>query len=109
MLFAKEKIDMENAVKVAAFQKKVESESWAQIAVAMVELGSDEYTSGAVEKAYMKEKKDGFPHRNNIASVMAGFTTADGISSGGDVHAQDKTGKVKSNKGKEGDADADIQ
>ncbi len=94
MLFAKEMVDKENLEKIAAFNKKVENDTWYEVAKGMVKLGGDVYTAGAVEKAYNKEKKEGFSHRATVATVMAKYTSGTGISGGGD-------------KGVEGDGEAD--
>lgn len=64
------------------------------MAKAMLELGADEYTGGAVEKAYNREKKEGFPHRSTIAAVMAGFSSAGGINGGGCADVEGKADEV---------------
>jgi hypothetical protein len=66
------------------------------MAKAMKELGADEYNPGAVEKAYNREKKEGFPHRATMATVMAGFSSAGGVNGGGgsDDDAEDEANEV---------------
>jgi hypothetical protein len=64
------------------------------MAKAMVELGADEYTGGAIEKAFNKEKKDGFPHRSTIATVMASYCSAGGINGGGGSDAEGETEEI---------------
>lgn len=99
MLFAKEMVEKENAEKITAFQKKVESETWAEVAKGMANLGADVYTGGAVEKAYTKEKRDGFPHHSTIATVMAGFSSAGGVNGGDGSDAEGEAGEVEGVKG----------
>lgn len=90
MLFLKEKIEADIEEEIAAYKKKAESEIWGKLAKAMVEIGADEYTGGAVEKAYMKEKRDGFSHRSTVATVMAGFSSAGGVNGGDGSDAGDE-------------------
>jgi hypothetical protein len=87
MLVARERIEKETEAAIAAFRKKAENESWMKTGQAMLEIGAGEYTSGAVEKAWLKEKKSGFPHRASIDVVMTrstmGGTVVDGALMGG--------------------------
>jgi hypothetical protein len=90
MLFLKEKVEADIEEEIAAFKKKAESEMWGKLAKAMAKIGADEYTGGAVEKAYMKEKRDGFRHRSTVATVMANFSSAGGVNSGDGSDAGDE-------------------
>jgi hypothetical protein len=74
MLVARERIEKETEDAIAAFRKKAENESWMKTGQAMLEIGAGEYTCGAVEKAWLKEKKSGFPHRASIDAVMSRST-----------------------------------
>lgn len=79
----------------------------------MVNLGSDSYTGGAVEKAHMKEKRDGFLHRSTVATVMAGFSSAGGVNGEDGSDADGETGEVEGVEGlkiegEEMDASADA-
>lgn len=53
------------------------SELYGRMASVMVELGADTYNAAAVEKAYLKEKREGFPHAATIDQVMNGATAQD--------------------------------
>lgn len=88
MLFVREKVEQETEAAIAAFKKDAENKIWSNMAKAMVELGADEYTGGAVEKAYNREKKEGFPHRSTIATVMAAFSSAGGVNGRGGSDAE---------------------
>lgn len=70
MLFVKDKIEKETDEMIAAFKKNAEHEVWSKMAAAMVEIGGDSYSSGAVEKAFTKERKEGFPHKATVAAVV---------------------------------------
>ena len=72
MLVARDRIEKEVEESVAAFRKKAENESWMKTGQAMLQLGANEYTGGAIEKAWLKEKRSGFPHRASIDAVMSG-------------------------------------
>lgn len=53
-------------------------ELYGRMASVMVELGADTYNAAAVEKAYLKEKRDGFPHAATIDQVLNGAGPASG-------------------------------
>lgn len=95
MLVARERVEKETEDAIAAFRKKAENEIWMKTGQAMLEIGAGEYTSGAVEKAWLKEKKNGFPHRASIDAVMSGSTmggtVVDGALMGGGTLMGDGT------------------
>src|ERR1700738_3216399 len=88
MLFSKEKIEKDTEEAIAAFKKKAENEIWVNLAKGIAEIGGDSYSGGAVEKAYMKEKKDGFPHKKTIQAVINGSGSAVGGSNGHEAAAE---------------------
>ncbi len=90
MLFVRQKAEQEIETAVAAFKKDAENKIWSSMAKAMVEIGADEYTAGAVEKAYNREKKQGFPHRDTVAAVMAAFSSASGVKADGASDGEDE-------------------
>jgi hypothetical protein len=94
MLFVRDKVLEDNEVAIVAFKKDIENKTWANMARAMKELGADEYSPGAVEKAYNREKKEGFPHRATMATVMAGFSSAGGVIRRGGSDAEDEANEV---------------
>ncbi|KFZ02855.1 hypothetical protein V502_11448 [Pseudogymnoascus sp. VKM F-4520 (FW-2644)] len=57
--------------------KAFASELYGRMASVMVELGADTYNAAAVEKAYLKEKREGFPHAATIDQVMNGAAAQD--------------------------------
>ena len=57
--------------------KAFASELYGRMASVMVELGADTYNAAAVEKAYLKEKCEGFPHAATIDQVMNGAAAQD--------------------------------
>jgi hypothetical protein len=82
MLFVRERVDRENEEALTAFKKKLEADlvtfkkkldydMWPTMANYMKEIGADDYTGGAVEKAYIKEKRENFPHRATMEAVIA--------------------------------------
>jgi hypothetical protein len=108
MLFVREKVEQETEAAIAAFKKEAENKIWSNMAKAMVELGADEYTGGAVEKAYNREKKEGFPHRSTMAAVMSGFSSASGVNGGGGSDAETEADEADGLKAEEVDASADA-
>ncbi|ELR10385.1 hypothetical protein GMDG_00798 [Pseudogymnoascus destructans 20631-21] len=52
--------------------KAFATELYGRMATVMVQLGGDTYTAAAVEKAFLKEKREGFPHAATIDEVMKG-------------------------------------
>jgi hypothetical protein len=85
MLVAHDRIEKETEDAITAYKKKAENEIWVKTALAMLDLGSGEYSGGAVEKAWAKEKKSGFPHRASIDAVIPGFTSGDTAQKGSGV------------------------
>ncbi|OBT72338.1 hypothetical protein VF21_09459 [Pseudogymnoascus sp. 05NY08] len=52
--------------------RRLEGEVYARMAVVMVDLGADTYSAAAIEKAFLKEKREGFPHKETISQVING-------------------------------------
>ncbi|OBT94578.1 hypothetical protein VE01_07910 [Pseudogymnoascus verrucosus] len=52
--------------------KAFATELYGRMATVMIQLGGDTYTAAAIEKAYLKEKREGFPHAATIDEVMNG-------------------------------------
>ncbi|KFX94932.1 hypothetical protein V490_04073 [Pseudogymnoascus sp. VKM F-3557] len=52
--------------------KAFASELYSRMATVMVQLGADTYTAAAIEKAYVREKREGFPHAATIDQVING-------------------------------------
>lgn len=50
--------------------KAFATELYGRMATVMIQLGGDTYTAAAIEKAYLKEKREGFPHAATIDEVM---------------------------------------
>jgi hypothetical protein len=90
MLFVREKVLQDNDAAIAAFKKDIENKTWANMAKAMHDLGADEYSGGAVEKAFIREKREGFPHRATMAAVMAGYSSAGAGHGGHGSDAEDE-------------------
>jgi hypothetical protein len=84
MLYVKDRIEKETEFEIAAFKKKAEHEIWGKMANAMAELGADKYTAGAVEKAFGREKREGFPHRISVDAVISEGNSAGTAQSGHD-------------------------
>ncbi|OBT60936.1 hypothetical protein VE03_09277 [Pseudogymnoascus sp. 23342-1-I1] len=55
--------------------RRLEGEVYSHMSVVMVELGSDTYSAAAIEKAFLKEKREGFPHKETISKVINGTAT----------------------------------
>lgn len=55
--------------------RRLEGEVYSRMSVVMVELGSDTYSAAAIEKAFLKEKREGFPHKETISKVINGTAT----------------------------------
>lgn len=72
--------------------RKLEGEVYSRMSVVMVQLGSDTYSAAAIEKAFLKEKREGFPHKETMAKVINGVAAA----VGGD---QDMEGAESSDEG----------
>ncbi|KFY68961.1 hypothetical protein V496_00660 [Pseudogymnoascus sp. VKM F-4515 (FW-2607)] len=58
-----------------AVTKAFATELYSRMASAMVQLGADTYSAAAIEKAYLKEKREGFPHAATIDQVINGAST----------------------------------
>jgi len=71
MLFAKEEITRQITEDINAMRKQKEAELWGKMADLMSSLGCDKYSGAAIEKAFVKEKKEDFPHKNTIEEVLA--------------------------------------
>lgn len=56
--------------------RKLEGEVYSRMSVVMIELGSDTYSAAAIEKAFLKEKREGFPHKETISKVINGVIAA---------------------------------
>lgn len=52
--------------------RRLEGEVYARMAVVMADLGADTYSAAAIEKAFLKEKREGFPHKETISQVING-------------------------------------
>jgi hypothetical protein len=70
MLYAKEQVSKALAEEIEAQRKKLEGELYTRVSVVMVALGADTYSAAAIEKAYGKEKRDGFPHQGTIDQII---------------------------------------
>jgi hypothetical protein len=70
MLHLKDTIDKETEEEIAEFKRKAENEVWKKIAGRMANIGGGNYSAEAIEKGYIKEKKDGFPHKATVDAVM---------------------------------------
>ncbi|OBT65921.1 hypothetical protein VE03_05480 [Pseudogymnoascus sp. 23342-1-I1] len=68
--------------------KAFATELYARMAPVMVELGADSYSAAAIEKAYLKEKREGFPHAATINQVMNGNSAP--ASEDGDLQGTDQ-------------------
>lgn len=79
MIFANEKVIGTLAEEVEAKRKeleaqlrKLEGEVYSRMSAVMVQLGADTYSAAAIEKAFLKEKREGFPHRETMGQVING-------------------------------------
>jgi hypothetical protein len=71
MLFVQEEVSRKITEDINAMRKQKEAELWTKMADMMLTFGCDKYTGGAIEKAFAKEKKEDFPHKDTIAEVLA--------------------------------------
>lgn len=85
MLFAKEQVTKSLAEEIEATRKKLEGDLFNRISTMMVELGADTYSAAAIEKAYGKEKREGFPHQSTINQVINGEGSADDFNKDADM------------------------
>lgn len=99
MLHAKEEVSRQITEDIEALRKQKEAELWTRINEKMLTLGCDSYSGGAIEKAFNKEKKENFPHRDTITEVLA-------IRVGGETKAQNAEGDA-AEEGSAGDTSDD--
>ncbi|KFY31843.1 hypothetical protein V493_00746 [Pseudogymnoascus sp. VKM F-4281 (FW-2241)] len=50
--------------------RRLEGEVYTRMSAVMVQLGSDTYSAAAIEKAFLKEKREGFPHKATMTQVI---------------------------------------
>lgn len=103
MLYSYDIMEQEIKNDIAAYTKKAESEIWSKTAAYMEKYGADKYTGGAVEKAYQREKKNGFPHKDTIPAIMAPIHAANGL--GHDAVVKGEDGEIEDGDVKEEEDD----
>jgi hypothetical protein len=84
------------AEEVANFKKKAENDIWSKMGKAIVNIGADKYTVVAVKKAYMREKKEGFPHCSTVELVIAAQTSTSAANGREHANIVDKADKENS-------------
>ena len=77
MLITKAKVEAAIEEAVAGFAKKLHGEKWGKIAEDMKSIGSDTYNGAAVEKMFMKAKKNGLPSQEDLDSFEANLKIKD--------------------------------
>lgn len=97
LLFAKDIIASDLEQEMVEFQKKQEQEAeshkrrqdaelWVRISSRITKMGADTYTGTAIQKAFQKEKNDGFPHRETEffkELTESGYAISDDEAAGG--------------------------
>jgi hypothetical protein len=79
MLRAKAIVEHSISQELEAIKKYKLQQIWARTAQVMVEIGAESYSNMSIQKAYLKEREAGFPHRENVENVVPLADIADVI------------------------------